>query len=74
MGEEGGPLYKPYRYVPFQRVKFWRRFSLEWNQIGFSRELRERMKVFIGSIRGKEREICEFKMDFKKSFFVGVLI
>ena len=23
------PLYKPYRYVPPQRVRFWRRFSLK---------------------------------------------
>ena len=33
VGEEGGPLYKPYRYVPLQRVKFWRRFGLESDKV-----------------------------------------
>ena len=31
--KEGGPLYKPYRYVPLQRVKFWRRFGLESDMV-----------------------------------------
>ena len=50
------PLYKPYRYVPPHRVGFLHRFGLKtglihfailvWNQVWFSRELRECMNPF----------------------------
>ena len=66
-------------YVPPQRVMFLRRFGLktgiDFPYFGlegfwFSRERRECMNVLIVSIPNekKEREICEFEMDFKKSF------
>ena len=75
----GTPLYKPCMYVPPQRVMFLRRFGLktgiDFPYFGlegfwFLRELRECINVFIVSIPNekKEREICEFEMDFKKSF------
>ena len=34
----------------------------------------ERIYSFNSKMRKKEREICEFEIDFKKSFFVAVLI
>ena len=55
----GTPLYKLYRYVPPDRVRYLRRFGLKtgivlpilvWNRDWFSRELRECMNVFIVSI------------------------
>ena len=66
-------------YVPPQRVMFLRRFGLktgidfpyfDLEGFWFLRELRECINVFIVSIPNekKEREICEFEMDFKKSF------
>ena len=58
-GGGGTPSYKPYRYVPRQRVGFLRRFGLktgidfahfglEW--VRFSRELRVWKNFFIASI------------------------
>ena len=41
---------------------------LVWNQVWFSRELRKCMIVF--QMSKKERNICEFEMDFKKSFML----
>ena len=55
----GTPLYKLYRYVPFGRGGYLRRFGLKtgivlpilvWNRDLLSRELRECMNVFIVSI------------------------
>ena len=34
----------------------------------------ERIYSFNSKMRKNEREICEFEIDFKKSFFVTVLI
>ena len=34
----------------------------------------ERIYSFNSKMTKKEREICEFEIDFKKSFFVDVLI
>ena len=62
----GTPLYKPYRYVPPQRVWFLVLFGLKttvytlpilvWKRVWFSRELRQRMSVFVVSIPNeKER-------------------
>ena len=68
-GGGGSPLYKLYRYVLPHQVGFLRRFGqkmghtlpiLVWNQVCFSRELRECMNVFIVSIQmmsKKEREM-----------------
>ena len=80
-GGGGTPLYKPYRYVPHPRVGFLCRFGLKTPQLFSSGieydfqgnwELRECMNVFIVSLQmsKKEREICEFEMDFKKSFLL----
>ena len=78
-GGGGTPIYKPYRYVPPQRVGFLLLTLLisVWNWARFSRELREFTDVFIVSIpNAQERkpETCEFEVDFKKSVFVAVLI
>ena len=76
----GGTLiYKPYRYVPPQRVGFLLLTLLisVWNWARFSRELRECTDVFIVSILNeleRKPEACEFVMDFKKSVFVAVVI
>ena len=77
-GGGGTPLFKPYRYMPPQRVGFLGLFGLKkytlpilvWNL----KELRECMKVlsFQFQIRKKERELCEFEMDL--IFFVFALI
>ena len=76
----GTPLYKPYRYVPPQRVGFLRRFglktSIDFDHFGLESGLifkgttgmYERIYFFQFQMSKKEREICEFEMDFKKSF------
>ena len=82
----GVPLYKPYRYVPPQRVWFFRRFDLKTG-IDFAYFGLESGMVFEKTtgryesiyrrfqfqMNKKERELCEFVVDFK-SFFVGVLL
>ena len=47
-------------------------FILVWNRIWFARELGECTNVFIVSFQTnkKEREICEFEMNFKKYFLL----
>ena len=74
------PLYKPYRYVPPQRVGFLRRFDLkmgtDFAHFGLESGMvfkgttgvYERIYFFQSHMSKKEREICEFEMDFKKSF------
>ena len=55
----------------FGAVLVWKRVYtlpiLVWNRVWFSRELQQRMNVFIVSIPNamskKEREICEFEMN-----------
>ena len=82
----GVPLYKPYGYVPPQRVWFFRRFDLKTG-IDFAYFGLESGMVFEKTtgryesiyrrfqfqMNKKERELCEFVVDFK-SFFVGVLL
>ena len=78
----GTPLYKLYRYVLPHRVGFLRRFGLK-TSIDFAHFGLESGTVCEGNMgvneriyrfnskweRKKEREICEFEMDFK-NFFV----
>ena len=47
-------------------------FILVWNRIWFAREPGECTNVFIVSFQTnkKEREICEFEMNFKKYFLL----
>ena len=74
------PPYKPYRCVSPQRDGFLRRFGLK-TSIDFARfglesglifkgtkGVHERIYFFQFQMSKKEREICEFEMDFKKSF------
>ena len=73
------PLYRPYRYVLHQRVGFLRRFGLEMGtdlaDFGLESDMifkgttgvYERIYFFQFQMSKKEREICEFEMDFKKS-------
>ena len=77
----GTPLYKLYRYVPPHRVGFLRRFGLktgtDFSHFGLESGYGLRGKYgslltylsFQFQMRKKEREICEFEMDFK-NFFV----
>ena len=78
-GGGGTLLYKPYRYVPPPRVWFLRRFGLktgiESAHFGLESDMVfERvtggLNVFVVSIpvNKKERVICKFEMDIKKSF------
>ena len=74
------PLYKPYRYVLPQRVGVLRRFglktSIDFAHFGLESDMifkgttgvYERIYFFQFQMSKKEREICEFEMDFKKSF------
>ena len=74
------PSGKPYRYVPPQRDGFLRRFgvktSIDFDHFGLESGLifkgttgmYERIYFFQFQMSKKEREICEFEMDFKKSF------
>ena len=67
-----------------KRAGFWGRFGLKtgvhFAHFGLesgrvSRELRERMNVFMVSIQmsKKEREICEFDMDLKNIFVCALI-
>ena len=71
-------------YVPPKRAGFWGRFGLKtgvhFAHFGLesgrvSRELWERMNVFMVSIQmsKKEREICEFEMDLKNIFVCALI-
>ena len=84
-GGEGTPLYKPYRYVPPQRVGFLRRFGLKTGIDSAHFGLESGM-VYEGTtvvypmcssfqfqMNRKESVIWEFEMGFEKSF-VAVLI
>ena len=74
------PVCKPYRYVLPQRVGFLRRFGLkmgtDFAHFGLESDMifkgttgvHERIYFFQFQMSKKEREICEFEMDFKKSF------
>ena len=75
------PLYKPYRYVPLQRVVFapfwsenWYRLCLFWSGIGYGcRGNYGSVWTYLSfqfQISKKEREICEFEMNFKKYFLL----
>ena len=80
----GTPLYKPYRYVPPQRVGFLRRFGLKTgidfphfgpeSKIGYgfpgNFESVRKYLLFQFQMSSKEREICQFEMAFKKSFLL----
>ena len=81
--EPGGstPLYRPYRYVPPQRVRFLGRFGLktckEFAHFGLelgmvfeeTTGVYERIcRSFQFQINQKERVMSEFEMVFKKSF------
>ena len=80
----GTPLYKPYRYVPPQRVGVLRRFGLKTgtdfpqfgpeSKIGYgfpgNFESVRKYLLFQFQMSSKEREICQFEMAFKKSFLL----
>ena len=80
----GTPLYKPYRYVPPQRVGFLRRFGLKTgidfphfgpeSKIGYgfpgNFESVRKYLLFQFQMSSEEREICQFEMAFKKSFLL----
>ena len=78
----GTPFYKPYRYMPPQRVLFLRCFSLKTG-INFTRVGRESGMVVGGTsvehillslqfqMNKKEREMWEFEMDFTKSLLLA---
>ena len=80
----GTPLYKPYRYVPPQRVGFLRRYGLKTgidfphfgpeSKIGYgfpgNFESVRKYLLFQFQMSSKEREICQFEMAFKKSFLL----
>ena len=80
-GRRGTPLYLPYRYVRPQKLWFLRRFDLKTGMeiayFGLSsgkvfKGIRECVNVSVvwttKWIRKRDRVICEFEMDFKKSF------
>ena len=54
-------------YVPPQRVGFLRRFGLESGLV-FKGTTGVYERIYFFQMNKKEREICEFEMDFKKSF------
>ena len=70
------PLYLPKRYVPPQRVCFWA--VLVWKRVQtflfwseFSYGFRGNAWTYLSfqfQMNKKERVICEFEVDFKKSF------
>ena len=71
----GTPLYKPYRYVPPQRVgvfaPFWSENGytlclLVWNLVWFSRELRECLNLFI--VYRKKDKYANSKWMLRNSF------
>ena len=76
----GDPLYKLYRNVPPHRLGFLRKFWSEngyrlclfWSGIGYGFEEnygseRSTYLLFEFQVSKKERVICQFEMDFKKS-------
>ena len=66
----GTPLFKPYRYVPAQGVWFLRRFGLKSCMV-FERITSVSTYLSFQFQMSKEgREICEFEMEFKKSFLL----
>ena len=76
------PLYKPYRYVPPHRVgvfapfwsENWYRLCPFWSGIGYGcRGNYGSVGTYLSfqfQISKKEREICEFEMNFKKYFLL----
>ena len=82
-GGGGTPLYKPYRgmFRPkgygFCAVLVWKRVEtlpiLVWNRYRFQGNYGSVRKYlsFQCQMNKKEREICEFEMDFKKSFLLA---
>ena len=70
--EPGGstPLYRPYRYVPPQSLRFLRRFGLESGMVfEETTGVYERIcRSFQFEMNQKERVMSEFEMVFKKSF------
>ena len=78
----GTPLYKPYRYMPPQRVGFLHRFGrktgIDFPHIDLesgmvfkgTTGMYERIYRFNSKLSKNERERCEFEMDSKKSFFL----
>ena len=67
-GGGGTSIYKPFRYVPPQRVRFLRRFGLESGLV-----FRGATVVYEHICRLVPNEykpiICQFEMDFKKYIF-----
>ena len=80
----GTPLYKPYGYVPPQRVGFLRRSGLKtgidfphfgpeskiWYGFPGNFESVRKYLLFQFQMSSEEREICQFEMAFKKSFLL----
>ena len=68
-GGGGTPLYKPYRYVPPQRVGVFAPYTLSilvWNLVWFSRELRECLNLFI--VYRKKDKYANSKWMLRNSF------
>ena len=70
----GTPLYKPYRYVPNQTVRFLRRFCLKTglNFAHFGLEsgmVLERTTVLYERIYRFNSKVCDFEMDVKNFLF-----
>ena len=62
-------------FAPFWSENGYRLFGLESGVVfKGTTGVYERIYSFNSKMRKKEREICEFEIDFKKSFFVDVLI
>ena len=73
----GGGAPKGKDFVPFWSENGYRPCSF-WSGIGYGfqgnyRSVRTYL-LFQFQPRKKDKEICKFEMDFKKSFFVAVLI
>ena len=65
-GGGGTPLFKPYKYVPPQRVGFATVLVcvliLIWNQVWFSRALRQCLDVFIVSIPNEQERMRNMRI------------
>ena len=65
-GGGGTPLLKPYKYVPPQRVGFSTVLVcvliLVWNQVWFSRALRQCLDVFIVSIPNEQERMRNMRI------------
>ena len=62
-------------FAPFWPENGYRLFGLESGVVfKGTTGVYERIYSFNSKMRKNEREICEFEIDFKKSFFVAVLI